>query len=217
MLIGRRRYDTLKRAMDITGALILLIAFFPVLAVTWLLVRTFLGSPALFRQARPGRGAKPFDLIKYRSMTNARDAHGALLPDAQRLTRFGRILRATSLDELPQLWNVVKGDMSLVGPRPLLIHYVPIFTAEQSRRHEVRPGLMGWAQINGRNNIDWEQRLAMDVCYVDNRSLRLDVKIIFKSIAMILRGSGIAQEGCATMTEFTGSPAGQNVAGPRRQ
>ena len=139
------------------------------------------------------------------------------MPDAQRLTRFGRILRATSLDELPQLWNVVKGDMSLVGPRPLLIHYVPNFTAEQSRRHEVRPGLMGWAQINGRNNIDWEQRLAMDVCYVDNRSLRLDVKIIFKSIAMILRGSGIAQEGCATMTEFTGSPAGQNVAGPRRQ
>ena len=214
MAIAMRRYDALKRAMDVTGALTMLIVFSPVIAVTWLLVRIFLGSPALFRQARPGRGAEPFFLIKFRSMTNGRDACGALLPDAQRLTRLGRILRATSLDELPQLWNVVKGDMSLVGPRPLLIHYVPVFTAAQSRRHEVRPGLTGWAQINGRNSIDWEQRLALDVCYVDNRSLRLDVEIIFKSIPMILRRGGIAQEGCATMPEFTGSPAGQHAAAP---
>lgn len=209
----RRRYDALKRAIDIMIAGVMLAVFVPVMAITWLTVRALLGSPALFRQARPGRGGKPFWLIKFRSMTNACDEHGVLLPDHDRLTRFGRVLRTSSLDELPQLWNVLRGDMSLVGPRPLRIEYLPRFTPEQGRRHEVRPGMTGWAQVNGRNSIDWEQRLAMDVAYVDNRSLRLDVRIIFRSIAMVVGRAGISPEGSDTMPEFKGSP-GEGHAAP---
>jgi lipopolysaccharide/colanic/teichoic acid biosynthesis glycosyltransferase len=204
--VSKTRYDLLKRAIDILAALAILIVFFPVIALTWFMVRRVLGSPTLFWQARPGRDGKPFWLVKFRSMTNACDARGVPLPDADRLTRLGRMLRATSLDELPQFWNILKGEMSLVGPRPLLMHYLPLFTPEQARRHEVRPGLTGWAQVKGRNGIDWEQRLAIDVAYVDNRSLWLDVQIIVRSIAMVVTGANISAEGSETMPAFKGSP-----------
>jgi lipopolysaccharide/colanic/teichoic acid biosynthesis glycosyltransferase len=203
--ISKRRYDLLKRAIDILAALVMLVVFFPVIALTWLMVWSVLGSPTLFWQARPGRDGKPFWLVKFRSMTNACDASGVPLPDADRLTRSGRILRATSLDELPQFWNILKGEMSLIGPRPLLIHYLPLFTPEQARRHEIRPGLTGWAQVKGRNGIDWEQRLSLDVAYVDNRSLWLDLQIIVRSIAMVVTGANVSGEGSETMPAFKGS------------
>jgi lipopolysaccharide/colanic/teichoic acid biosynthesis glycosyltransferase len=209
--VSKRRYDLFKRAIDILAALAILIVFFPVIALTWLMVRSVLGSPTLFWQARPGRDGKPFWLVKFRSMTNACDARGVPMPDADRLTRFGRLLRATSLDELPQLWNILKGEMSLVGPRPLLLHYLPLFTPEQARRHEVRPGLTGWAQVKGRNGIDWEQRLAIDVAYVDNRSLWLDLRIIVRSIAMVVTGANISAEGSETMPAFKGSSTNRPI------
>jgi len=181
----------MKRLLDIAVAAGLLILLLPVLAVLALAVRAKLGSPVLFRQTRPGRDAKPFGMLKFRTMTNARGPDGALLPSNERLVPFGRFLRATSLDELPELWNVLKGDMSLVGPRPLLMDYLPLYTATQARRHEVRPGLTGWAQVNGRNALSWEEKFRLDVWYVDNRSFWLDLLILFKTVGVAFRRSGI--------------------------
>ena len=177
----------------------------PILAVIALLVRLKLGSTVLFRQQRPGLHGKPFTLYKFRTMTNARDADGNLLPDAERLTNFGRFLRRTSLDELPELINVLKGDMSLVGPRPLRMKYLVRYTPFQARRHEVRPGITGWAQINGRNAIEWEKKFELDVWYVDNMSLWLDLRIIATTLLKIIRREGISAEGYATVPEFMGT------------
>ena len=177
----------------------------PSLAVVALLVRVKLGSPVLFKQIRPGLQGKPFTLFKFRTMTDARDADGRLLSDAGRLTKFGRFLRTTSLDELPELFNVLKGDMSLVGPRPLLMQYLERYTPAQARRHEVKPGITGWAQVNGRNAISWEEKFKLDVWYVDNWSLWLDVKIIFMTIWKIFKREGITQPGQVTMEEFRGT------------
>jgi sugar transferase EpsL len=170
-----------------------------------LLVRVTLGRPVLFRQHRPGLGGRPFVLVKFRTMLDARGNDGRLLPDADRLPRTGRWLRATSLDELPELWNVVKGDMSLVGPRPLLMHYLPLYSAREARRHELRPGLTGWAQINGRNAISWPEKFAHDIWYIDNWSLGLDMKILTASVVSVVSGRGVAAADAATMPEFTGS------------
>jgi lipopolysaccharide/colanic/teichoic acid biosynthesis glycosyltransferase len=195
----------MKRLFDVLAAgVALLLLGLPLLILTWQ-VRRRLGSPAFFRQSRPGLGGRSFELIKFRSMTDERDAGGVPLSDAQRLTSFGRFLRASSLDELPELWNVIKGDMSLVGPRPLLMEYLPLYTAEQARRHEVRPGITGWAQINGRNSLTWEEKFALDVWYVDNRSLRLDMKILWLTVRKVLVRDGISAAGEATMPRFTGS------------
>jgi sugar transferase EpsL len=195
----------LKRSADIIIATFALIVLSPLIAIVALLVRLKLGSPILFRQERPGLNGRPFTLVKFRTMLDARDAGGRLRPDAERLTGFGRWLRATSLDELPELWNVIKGDMSLVGPRPLLMHYLPLYSLEQARRHDVRPGITGWAQINGRNAISWDEKFALDVWYVDNWSLGLDAKILVSSLLSVLSRHGISAEGAATMPEFTGS------------
>lgn len=194
-----------KRAFDVAVACVALVALSPLICLLFVAVRFSLGSPALFRQVRPGKDGKPFLMLKFRTMTDARDQNGDLLPDTVRLTPFGRWLRRTSLDELPELWNVVKGDMSLVGPRPLLMEYLPLYSVEQARRHEVRPGITGWAQINGRNAISWEEKLALDVWYVDNRSMWLDLKILWLTIARVFKAEGIAQPGHATAEKFTGS------------
>ena len=193
-----------KRTLDITIAAVLLLGLLPVWIVLALLVRIFMGSPFLFRQERPGRGGRSFQLLKFRTMTSERDENGQLAPDAVRLTRFGRFLRSTSLDELPELWNVLKGDMSLVGPRPLLMQYLPLYSPEQARRHEVRPGITGWAQVNGRNEVRWPERLAMDVWYVDNLSISLDTYILFQTLTVVLRRQGISQSGHATAEPFRG-------------
>jgi lipopolysaccharide/colanic/teichoic acid biosynthesis glycosyltransferase len=194
-----------KRCLDLLVSFVCLVVLsLPLLALAWL-VRTNIGSPLFFYQTRPGLGGKPFRLIKLRTMIDSRDVHGTLLPDAGRLTRFGRFLRSTSLDELPELWNVVKGDMSLVGPRPLLMEYLPLYSPEQARRHEVRPGITGWAQINGRNAISWEEKFKLDVWYVDNQSFWLDVKILFLTILRVFQRSGISAEGEATVPKFTGA------------
>jgi len=176
----------------------------PLLMLTWL-VRRKLCRPVFFRQIRPGLNGQPFQMLKFRTMTDERGPDGALLPDAVRLTPFGRWLRATSLDELPELWNVLKGDMSLVGPRPLLMEYLPLYTPEQARRHEVRPGITGWAQVNGRNAISWEDKFQLDVWYVDNRSLWLDIKILWLTVKKVLLRDGISAAGEATMPRFAGS------------
>jgi lipopolysaccharide/colanic/teichoic acid biosynthesis glycosyltransferase len=176
----------------------------PLLALVWL-VRRKLGSPVLFSQVRPGLHGKPFTMVKFRTMTDERGPDGVLLPDAKRLTDFGRFLRASSLDELPELWNVLRGDMSLVGPRPLLMEYLPLYTPEQARRHEVRPGITGWAQVNGRNAISWADKFALDVWYVDHSSLWLDVKILWRTVRKVLVRDGISAAGEATMSKFTGS------------
>ena len=195
----------MKRLFDITAALVaLLLLALPLLALTWL-VRRKLGRPAFFRQVRPGLQGKPFEMVKFRTMTDARGPDGELLPDAVRLTPFGRFLRATSLDELPELWNVLKGDMSLVGPRPLLMEYLPLYSPQQARRHEVRPGITGWAQVNGRNAIGWEDKFTLDVWYVDHRSLWLDIKILWLTVKKVLVREGISADGEATMGRFTGS------------
>ncbi len=194
----------IKRIFDIFASAIGLLCLLPVLLVLALLIRRKLGSPVLFNQIRPGKDGKPFRMVKFRSMTDARDADGNLLPDAERLPSFGRFLRSSSLDELPELWNVLKGDMSMVGPRPLLMDYLPLYTPEQYRRLEVRPGITGWAQVNGRNAIDWEQKFAYDVWYVDNRSLWLDLKILALTVKKVLVRDGISQSGEATMKAFTG-------------
>lgn len=195
----------LKRLVDIVASAAVLVVLSPVLAVTALLVRVKLGSPVLFRQVRPGLDERPFGLIKFRSMTDARDAHGELLPDARRLPPFGRWLRSTSLDELPELWNVLRGDMSLVGPRPLLMQYLLLYSPEQRRRHEVRPGLTGLAQVEGRNALTWDEKFAADVRYVDRQSLWLELTIIARTVTMILRRDGISAPGEATMPPFTGT------------
>ena len=194
----------MKRLFDITAALAaLLLLALPLALLTWQ-VRRKLGSPAFFRQVRPGMHGKPFKMVKFRSMTSERGPDGELLPDAVRLTPFGRFLRSTSLDELPELWNVLKGDMSLVGPRPLLMEYLPLYSPEQARRHEVRPGITGWAQVNGRNAIGWEDKFTLDVWYVDHRSLWLDIKILWLTVKKVLVREGISAAGEATMPRFTG-------------
>ena len=203
-----------KRVLDLALTVPALLLLTPVLGLLALFVRWRLGSPVLFRQVRPGWQSRPFTLLKFRTMRDLRDPSGALLPDAARLTPFGRFLRSTSLDELPELWNVIRGDMSLVGPRPLLMQYLPRYSPEQARRHEVRPGLTGWAQVSGRNALTWEQKFALDVWYVDHLSLGLDLGILIKTLSLIVRRQGINQPGQATAEEFMGtatlpSPEGQ--------
>ena len=193
-----------KRLFDLVVASIATLFLSPVFFVVGVLVYWKLGSPILFRQQRPGLHGKPFTLYKFRTMTDARDADGNLLPDAERLTNFGRFLRRTSLDELPELINVLKGDMSLVGPRPLLMQYLDRYTPKQARRHEVRPGITGWAQINGRNAITWEEKFRLDVWYVDHVSMRLDLEILFRTIWKVLKQEGISHDGYACMPEFKG-------------
>lgn len=195
----------LKRFFDIIASALGLIILSPIIAIVAWQIKRKLGSPVLFRQTRPGKDGKPFEMIKFRTMRDAVDANGNPLPDAERMTPFGSFLRSTSLDELPELWNVLKGDMSLVGPRPLLMEYLPLYSAEQYRRHEVRPGVTGWAQINGRNAISWEDKFKLDVWYVDNRSLWLDIKIILLTIKKVLVRDGISAEGEATMSKFVGN------------
>src|SRR5690554_6096148 len=195
----------LKRVFDIIVSVVALILLLPVFLVVMILVRIKLGSPIFFRQVRPGKDSKPFVMIKFRTMLEASDEEGNPLPDSERLTPFGQFLRSSSLDELPELWNVLKGDMSLVGPRPLLMEYLPLYSPEQYRRHEVRPGLTGWAQVNGRNSLSWEEKFRLDVWYVDNRSLWLDIKILFLTVKKVVVRDGISADGEATMPKFTGS------------
>jgi len=202
--MNRQWGQVVKRLFDLLIAGIALVVLSPLLLMLAVLVRLSVGSPILFRQLRPGLHGRPFTLYKFRTMTGARDANGHLLPDADRLTPFGRFLRSTSLDELPELWNVLKGDMSLVGPRPLLMRYLDRYTPEQARRHEVKPGLTGWAQVNGRNALTWEERFDLDVWYVDNDSLWLDLRIIALTAWKILKREGIRQPGQATVEEFMG-------------
>lgn len=198
----------IKRSFDIAGSLLGLLLLSPVIAIVAWQVRCKLGSPVLFRQTRPGLNGKPFQMVKFRTMKDAVDAEGNPLPDAERLTPFGQFLRSSSLDELPELWNVLKGDMSLVGPRPLLMEYLPLYSPEQYRRHEVRPGVTGWAQVNGRNSLSWDEKFKLDVWYVDNRSLWLDIKILFLTVKKVLVRDGISAEGEATMSRFMGNDAG---------
>lgn len=195
----------IKRLQAIVLSLIAIIILSPILLITYLLVRVKFGKPAIFIQKRVGKDGKVFDLYKFRTMTNQRDEDGKLLPDDQRLTSFGKKLRSTSLDELPELFNVLKGDMALIGPRPLLVKYLPLYNDEQARRHEVRPGLTGYAQVNGRNTITWEDRFKLDVEYVDNVTFLNDWKIIFKTIKTVFKREGISEKGLATMDEFKGN------------
>jgi sugar transferase EpsL len=197
--------STEKVYFDIIAVIILILTLSPLFIILALLVRIKLGSPIIFTQVRPGLHGKSFILYKFRTMLDDRNIQGQLLPDAERLTPFGRFLRTTSLDELPELWNVLKGDMSLVGPRPLLLQYMDRYTSEQARRHEVKPGITGWAQVNGRNSITWEEKFKLDVWYVDNRSFWLDIKIILMTIMKIFTREGISQPGQATMEEFKGN------------
>lgn len=194
-----------KRAFDVTASLVGLIVLSPILLLVALLVRLLLGTPVIFAQDRPGLGGRIFRLYKFRTMTDARGVDGALLPDTERLTSFGRFLRSTSLDELIELWNVLKGDMSLVGPRPLLVEYLDRYTPEQARRHEVRPGVTGLAQVSGRNELSWDERFELDVWYVDNQTLWLDLKILTMTVWKVFRREGISSQGHATMSEFEGS------------
>ena len=195
----------MKRAFDLLVAVGLLVTLVPLLFLLALSVRLKLGSPVLFRQQRPGLAARPFEMLKFRTMTDSRSPDGQLLDDVERLTGFGRFLRASSLDELPGLLNVVKGEMSLVGPRPLLMQYVPLYNAHQTRRHEVRPGITGWAQVNGRNALSWDEKFAFDVWYVDNQSFRLDLQILWMTVRKVFRREGISAAGEATMPAFRGS------------
>lgn len=197
--------DFFKRLLDITASAAGLIILSPVLLILIYLIKKNLGSPVFFTQERPGKDGKPFKMIKFRSMRDAVGSDGQPLPDRERLTPFGKKLRATSLDELPELWNVLKGEMSLVGPRPLLMHYLPLYNDFQNRRHEVRPGVTGWAQVNGRNAISWDDKFAYDVWYVDNRSVWLDIKILFLTVKKVFIKEGISAEGEATMPYFTGN------------
>lgn len=195
----------MKRLFDILGAAIGLVLLSPVLVVVAFLIWRQMGAPVLFRQTRPGLHGKPFEMVKFRSMRDALDAQGNPLPDSERLTRLGRFLRASSLDELPELWNVLKGEMSLVGPRPLLMEYLPLYSPEQARRHEVRPGVTGWAQVNGRNAISWDQKFALDVWYVDNQSLWLDLKIIWLTTRKVFKREGIDDQGGVGQEKFKGN------------
>lgn len=197
----------LKRTLDlVVSAASLIVLGFPMLALA-VLVRLRLGGPVIYRQVRPGLGGRPFTMYKFRTMTDGRGPDGQLLPDATRLTPFGRFLRSTSLDELPGLVNVLKGDMSLVGPRPLLMDYLPLYTPRQARRHEVRPGITGWAQVNGRNALSWEEKFEHDVWYVENRTLKLDLQILLLTVNKVLKRDGISAIGEATMPRFTGTPS----------
>jgi lipopolysaccharide/colanic/teichoic acid biosynthesis glycosyltransferase len=198
--------QVLKRTLDILFALIAIVVLFPLLLIITLVVRWHFGAPVLYLQQRPGLYENAFMLLKFRTMREAYDMHGDPLPDADRITQLGRLLRSWSLDELPELWNVVRGDMSLVGPRPLLMQYLPLYSRYQRRRHEVRPGITGWAQVNGRNAIGWEERFRMDVWYVDNQSLWLDFKILFITVVRVIQRQGISGEGETTMSTFKGSP-----------
>jgi lipopolysaccharide/colanic/teichoic acid biosynthesis glycosyltransferase len=195
----------MKRLFDFLIAFLLLIFLALPLVILMIMIRVKLGAPVLFRQTRPGLKSKPFEMIKFRTMTNDCDLNGLLLPDVDRLTPFGRFLRSTSLDELPELWNVLKGEMSLVGPRPLLMSYLPLYSPSQARRHEVRPGVTGWAQVNGRNAISWDDKFMLDQWYVDNYSLWLDIKILCLTVRKVLWRDGISAQGEATMTVFTGN------------
>lgn len=196
---------TSKRIFDTAITILALMLLFPVLMGLSLLVLALHGTPVIFRQMRPGQFGRPFMMYKFRTMTDQRNEYGELLPDGIRLTAFGRFLRSTSLDELPELLNVLKGDMSLVGPRPLLMEYLPKYSHEQARRHEIRPGITGWAQINGRNAISWDEKLDLDVWYVENRSFLLDIKILWRTFVAVFRREGISQDGHATMEKFTGA------------
>lgn len=200
----------IKRLLDILIASTALLLLSPLYAFVAYKVKKNLGSPVLFRQVRPGLHGKPFEMIKFRTMRDAVDAQGNSLPDSERLTPFGKMLRATSLDEMPELWNVIKGDMSVVGPRPLLMEYLPLYSPEQAKRHNVRPGMTGHAQINGRNAIGWDEKFKLDTWYVDNQSTVLDFKIMFQTVHKVLAKDDISAEGEATMTKFTGSNSGQN-------
>ena len=195
----------IKRSFDVVASSLGFLLLFPLIGIVAWQIRRKLGSPVLFRQVRPGLNGTPFEMIKFRTMRDAVDTEGNPLPDSERMTPFGGFLRSSSLDELPELWNVLKGDMSLVGPRPLLMEYLPLYSPEQYRRHEVRPGVTGWAQINGRNALSWDEKFKLDVWYVDNRSLWLDLKIIFLTIKKVVVRDGISAEGEATMPKFTGS------------
>jgi lipopolysaccharide/colanic/teichoic acid biosynthesis glycosyltransferase len=194
-----------KRLFDLVVAATALILLSPLIAVCAALIAILLGRPVLFRQERPGLHGKPFELVKFRTMTDATDSNGNLLADTCRLTAFGRFLRSTSLDELPELWNVVEGKMSLVGPRPLLMEYLALYSPEQARRHHVRPGITGWAQVNGRNALSWEQKFALDVWYVDNRSFWLDLRILALTAVKVFRREGVSAQGEATMPKFKGA------------
>ena len=196
----------IKRLFDIIIALLALIIFSPVIVITAYLIRKRLGSSVLFRQVRPGLNGKPFEIVKFRSMRDAVDSQGNTLPDSERLTPFGEKLRSSSLDELPGLWNVLKGDMSLVGPRPLLVEYLPLYNQEQAKRHNVRPGITGWAQVNGRNAISWEEKFKLDVWYVENQSFWLDIKILLLTVKKVFVKEGISADGHVTIEPFKGSP-----------
>lgn len=198
----------MKRGFDILGAALALLILLPLLLSIAVLVRLKLGQPVLFRQLRPGLRGQPFRLVKFRTMRDLNDETGNPLPDEKRLTEFGKWLRRTSLDELPELWNVLKGEMSLVGPRPLLMDYLPLYSAEQARRHEVRPGITGWVQVMGRNALSWEEKFALDLWYVDHQSFWLDMKILVMTVARVFSGAGVSKEGFATTEKFRGS-AGQ--------
>lgn len=198
-------YKYIKRILDIISSLLAIIILSPLLVVTAVLVKTKLGSPVLFRQERPGKDEKIFTLMKFRTMTDERDENGELLPDEVRLTKFGKFLRSTSIDELPELFNILKGDMSVIGPRPLLVKYLPRYNEHQHRRHEVRPGLSGWAQVNGRNSISWEEKFDLDVEYVDNYSLSKDINILFMTVMSVIKRDGINSDNDVTMEEFMGS------------
>lgn len=195
----------MKRLLDCIISLIVLVVLFPILGIVLFLIRQKIGSPVLFKQERPGLNGKSFFVYKFRSMTDERDKNGVLLPDDIRLTSFGKVIRKLSLDELPQLWNILKGDMSFVGPRPLLMEYLPLYNERQAKRHNVRPGITGWAQVNGRNAISWEEKFELDVWYVENQSFWLDMKILIMTIRKVFISEGISQEGQATMTKFEGS------------
>ena len=195
----------MKRLFDFFVSLAALLTLLPILLVLYVIIAIKMGIPVFFVQARPGMQGNIFKMIKFRSMTDAKNVDGELLPDAQRLPAFGQMLRATSLDELPELWNVLKGEMSLVGPRPLLIEYLHKYTPEQARRHEVRPGVTGWAQVNGRNALSWEEKFALDTWYVDNRTFWLDIKILFMTVKQVFKRDNISQDGHVTMEKFKGS------------
>lgn len=195
----------LKRSFDLVVAGFLLLIFWPLILLLYIMIYKVMGSPVFFKQVRPGKNEKLFTLCKFRTMKDAVDKEGVSLPDADRLTDLGRFIRKTSLDELPQLFNVIKGDMSLVGPRPLLVQYLPLYNDEQKKRHNVRPGITGWAQVNGRNAIDWDEKFKLDVWYVENRSFFLDLKILYLTVLAVMKPKGISQAGHATMPEFKGS------------
>jgi lipopolysaccharide/colanic/teichoic acid biosynthesis glycosyltransferase len=195
----------MKRLFDIVVSMISIVLLIPLFGILYIFIWINLGTPVLFSQSRPGLKGKPFVMYKFRTMRDSVDENGMLLPDALRLTKFGKFLRSTSLDELPELWNVLKGEMSLVGPRPLLMEYLPLYSDEQARRHDVLPGITGWAQVNGRNSLSWVEKFKLDVWYVDNHSFFLDLKILFLTLKKIFIREGISAEGVATMNKFTGN------------